>query len=113
MPTLWSAGRGLAIRAGYSLTFQPGAQQGTVSVTRRRVQLTLNVEIYDQKQSRIAVQRTGMVVDGEYAPPQEAQGRKLALNKLVSDIVRRSAIPMVNRLRNESGKGGWAAWCGC
>lgn len=69
------------------LTFQPGAQQGTVSVTLRRVQLTLNVEIYDQKQSRMLWQRTGMVVDGQYTPPQEAQGRKLALNKLVSDIV--------------------------
>ena len=69
------------------LTFQPGQQQGTVSVTSRRVQLTLNVEVYDQKQGRMLWQRTGMVVDGQYTPPQEAQGRQLALNKLVSDIV--------------------------
>jgi hypothetical protein len=51
------------------------------------VQLTLNVEIYDQKQGRMLWQRSGMVVDGQYQPPQEAQGRQLALNKLVSDIV--------------------------
>jgi len=69
------------------LTFQPGQQQGTVSVTLRRVQLTLNVEIYDQKQSRMLWQRSGMVVDGQYTPPQEQQGRKLALDKLVTDIV--------------------------
>ena len=69
------------------LTFQPGAQQGTVSVTLRRVQLTLSVEIYDQKQARTLWQRSNMVVDGQYQPPQEKQGRQLALNKLVSDIV--------------------------
>jgi hypothetical protein len=67
------------------LSFQTG--QGNVSVTRRRVQVTLNVEIYDQRQGRMLWQRSGLTVDGEYQPPQEAQGRQVALNKLVSDIV--------------------------
>ena len=67
------------------LSFQAG--QGNVSVTRRRVQVTLNVEIYDQRQGRMLWQRSGLTVDGEYQPPQEAQGRQVALNKLVSDIV--------------------------
>jgi len=68
------------------LSFQAG-QQGNVAVTRRRVQITLNVEIYDQRQGRMLWQRSGLMVDGEYQPPQETQGRQLALSKLVSDIV--------------------------
>ena len=69
-------------------TAQPNQQGATqVEVTRRRVQVTLNVEIYDQKQNRMLWQRQGLTVDGEYQPPQEAQGRQLALSKLVTDIV--------------------------
>lgn len=60
---------------------------GGVQVTRRRVQLTLNVEIYDQQEERTLWQRSGLVVDGEYNPPLEIEGRRLALEKLVNDIV--------------------------
>lgn len=69
-----------------ALAFQPG-QRGDVAVTRRRVQLTVNVEIYDQREGRALWGRTGLVVDGEYAPPREEEGRRRALEKLVADIV--------------------------
>jgi hypothetical protein len=68
------------------LAFQTG-QQGTVSVTRRRVQLTLSVEIYDARQGRTLWQRSGLTVDGEYQPPNEREGRQVALSKLVTDLV--------------------------
>jgi len=32
-------------------------------------------------------QRSGLTVDGEYAPGREAEGREVALKKLVKDIV--------------------------
>lgn len=67
------------------LAIQGGRQR--VDVTRRRVQLTLNVEIFDQRDDRALWQRNGLVVDGEYDPPTEARGRALALQKLVTDIV--------------------------
>lgn len=60
---------------------------GSVEVTRRRVQLTLSIEIYDQKQERMLWQRSGLTIDGEYQPPQDRQGRQVALSKLVADIV--------------------------
>jgi TolB-like protein len=72
--------------ADIQLSTQPG-EAGNVVVTKRRVRLTLNVEIYDQRQGRMLWQRSGLSVDGEYQPPQEAQGRQVALNKLVTDIV--------------------------
>jgi Lipopolysaccharide-assembly len=67
------------------LSFEAG--QGQVTVTRRRVQITVNVEIYDQRQGKTIWQRNGLSVDGEYQPPREADGRKLALDKLVVNIV--------------------------
>jgi hypothetical protein len=67
------------------VAFQPG--QGQVTVTRRKVQLTVDVEIVNQREGKTVWKRQGLSVDGEYDPPQEAQGRKLALQKLVNDIV--------------------------
>lgn len=68
------------------LSFQPG-QVGQVSVTARRVQLTIRVEIYDQREGRTLWVRESLMVDGEYTPPNEAEGRRKALDKLVTDIV--------------------------
>jgi hypothetical protein len=68
------------------LSFQQG-QVGDVEVTARRVQLTLRVEIYDQRESRTLWSRESIVVDGEYQPPDESSGRRKALDKLVTDIV--------------------------
>ena len=67
------------------VAFTPG--QGQATVTKRQVQLTVDVEIVDQKEGRTVWQRQGLSVVGEYAPPREAEGRKLALQKLVNDIV--------------------------
>ncbi len=60
---------------------------GNVAVTKRRVQISVNVEIYDVAEDRMLWQRSGLTIDGEYTPPREDQGRELALIKLVNDIV--------------------------
>lgn len=69
-----------------ALSFQPG-QSGNVNVTRRRLSITLRVEIVDQREGRALWERQSMTVDGEYEPNREAEGRERALNKLVTDIV--------------------------
>jgi Lipopolysaccharide-assembly len=58
-----------------------------VEVTRRMVQITVNVEIFDQKQGKSLWKRDGLVVQGEYDPNEEAKGRKIALDKLINEIV--------------------------
>ncbi len=73
--------------AGIPLSVQPGDETRAYQVTRRRVQLRVNVEIIDQRAGRPLWQRSGLMVDGEYEPPNEAEGRQLALRKLVNDIV--------------------------
>src|SRR5437773_1994110 len=67
------------------LSFTPG--QGRTDVTRRQVQITVDVELVDQREGKTLWQRQGLTVVGEYPPPQEAAGRKVALQKLVNDLV--------------------------
>jgi hypothetical protein len=64
-----------------------GGQDREVNVTRRQVQITLSVEILDQKQGRSLWQRSGLVVRGDYESGREAEGRRRALDDLVVNIV--------------------------
>ena len=71
--------------ADLPLTVQTGT--GQVNVTRRQIQITVDVTIVDQREGKTLWQRQGLTVTGEYQPPQEVDGRKIALDKLVSEIV--------------------------
>lgn len=78
-------GRVVRYDADLPVALQPG--QGQVNVTKRKVQLMVDVEIVNQREGTTVWKRQGILVDGEYTPPQEAEGRKLALDKLVTQIV--------------------------
>lgn len=67
------------------LAVQAGTGQATV--TQRQVQLTVDVEILDQREGKAVWQKQGLTVSGEYQPPREADGRRLALEKLTIGIV--------------------------
>ena len=81
--------RGVIVRyePGITESFQPATGNTGTQVTRRRVQLTLNVEVYDQHAGKMLWQQSGLTVDGEYDPGREDDGRQVALKKLVKDIV--------------------------
>lgn len=72
----------------------PVAYQGTtgatgtraVQVTRRLVSLSVNVEIVERKTGKV-IWPGSISVEGEYDPGREADGRRKALEKLVSKIV--------------------------
>jgi hypothetical protein len=64
-----------------------GDDSSRVTVTRRQVQITLSVEILDQKQGKPIWQRNGLVVRGDYQSGQESEGRRKALDDLVVNIV--------------------------
>jgi hypothetical protein len=61
--------------------------QGRATVTKRRVMLMVDVELVDQRDGKTLWKRQGLSAEGEYDPPQEQQGLKAALVKLVNDIV--------------------------
>ena len=61
--------------------------EGAVTVTRRLVQISVSVEILDQANNKPLWQRSGLLLEGDYDPGQEVQGREKALDKLVTNIV--------------------------
>lgn len=80
--------RGTIIRYEPDLPVQySGGENRTVNVTRRLVQITVSVEIIDQKLNKPIWQNRSLLVDGEYEPGQERSGRDRALEKLVTNIV--------------------------
>jgi hypothetical protein len=68
------------------VAYQAGEDRD-VNVTQRQVQITLTVEILDQKQGKPLWQRSGLMVKGDYDAGQEAEGRRKALDDLVVNIV--------------------------
>jgi hypothetical protein len=60
--------------------------QGQAVVTKRKVQLTVEVEITNQRDNT-TIWKSSVSVDGDYDPGQELEGRKIAMQKLVTNIV--------------------------
>lgn len=69
------------------IAFTGQTSTNETTVTKRMVQITVSIQIFDQKQNKMLWERQAMMVQGEYDPNQEAKGRKLALEKLINDIV--------------------------
>lgn len=65
------------------------AANNRVEVNRRLVQITVSVEIVDQKEGKTIWQRQGLTLEGDYEPGRESEsdGRRKALDKLVTNIV--------------------------
>ncbi len=54
---------------------------------RRKLQITIDVEIIDQKTGKTLWSKKGLTESGEYDERAEADGRKIAIQHLVDDIV--------------------------
>jgi len=79
--------RGRVVRYEPGITAQLVGGRGTVDVTKRLVQLTVDIEIVNQRDGKTIWSRQSLTVDGEYTPPKEKDGRQVALQKLVTEIV--------------------------
>ena len=64
-----------------------GGDSSSVTVTRRQVEITVSVQILDQKKGKALWERSGLTVRGDYQPGQEADGRRKALEDLIVNIV--------------------------
>lgn len=62
-------------------------EQKKVEVTRRLLQIVVDVKIFDQKSQKVLWERNGLMVDGDYETGKERDGRKKALEKLTTNIV--------------------------
>lgn len=61
----------------------------TLSTTnvRRRLQITVDVEIVDQTTGRVLWSRKGLAAEGEYAERAEPAGRRQAIERLINDVI--------------------------
>jgi Lipopolysaccharide-assembly len=73
--------------AAYHGAAGTGGSANQVVVTRRQVQLTVDVEIVDQKTGNVILSAKGMSVTGDYDPGRENDGRKKALDVLADKLV--------------------------
>jgi hypothetical protein len=55
--------------------------------TRRRLQITLDVQIIDQTNGKTLWEKKGLRAEGEYAERDEVGGRREAIKRVVNDIV--------------------------
>lgn len=76
------------------IAFTGGTSTGTgvnrttdVSVTRRLVQMSVDVEIIEQATGKVLFQARSMNLEGQYDPGREADGRRIALESLINKIV--------------------------
>ena len=79
-----------AIVRGTILEYQQDIPVGfstQTTSTRRRLQITIDVEIFDVQKGKVLFSRKGLRGEGEYAEREDAEGRRLAIEKLVNDIV--------------------------
>ncbi|GAC1479059.1 MAG: hypothetical protein NVS1B4_23310 [Gemmatimonadaceae bacterium] len=79
--------RGTVRRFDVDIPIAYTAAPNQATTARRRLQITVDVEIVDQTNGRILWQRKGLVAEGEYNERQEAQGRRLAVQKLVHAVI--------------------------
>jgi len=63
-----------------------GGREQNVQVDRRKVQIVVQVQILDQSTGRVLWERAGLSVEGDYTS-NEADGRKKAIERLITDIV--------------------------
>jgi hypothetical protein len=61
--------------------------QTQATASRRKLQITLDVEIVDQTTGKTIFERKGLRAEGEYAERDEAGGRRDAIKRIVNDMV--------------------------
>lgn len=71
--------------ADVPVAFSADPQQSVSA--RRRLQITVDVEILDQTTGKALWTRKGLRAEGEYAERAEAEGRRQAIDKIVNDII--------------------------
>lgn len=63
------------------------ANPGQSVTSRRKLQITLDVQILDQTSGKTLWEKKGLRAEGEYAERDEAGGRREAIKRIVNDIV--------------------------
>jgi hypothetical protein len=63
------------------------ADPNQATATRRRLQIVVDVEIYDVVLGKTIWQKKSIMGEGEYSERFEAEGRKQAINRIVNEVI--------------------------
>lgn len=79
--------RGTIVRYEIDVPVAYSADPQQATATRRRLQIVVDVELYDQVLGKTIWQKKGITGEGEYSERFEAEGRKQAINRIINEIV--------------------------
>jgi lipopolysaccharide assembly LptE-like protein len=79
--------RGIITKYEPDVPVAVSADPTQATTARRRVQVTIDVSIVNQKTGKTLWERKGLSAEGEYPERAEAEGRKQALTRIVNDVI--------------------------
>ncbi len=79
--------RGTIVRYETDVPVAYSANPQQATATRRKLQVVVDVEIYDQVQGKTIWQKKGILGEGEYSERFEAEGRKQAIGRIVNEVI--------------------------
>lgn len=79
--------RGVIARYEADIPISFSADPRRATSARRKLQVTVDLEIVEQASGRVLWQRKGLVGEGEYAERNEREGRRLAMERIASEVI--------------------------
>ena len=79
--------RGAILRYDADVPVAYSSDPSQATSARRRLAITVDVEIVDQTNGQVLFARRGLVGEGEYAEGAEASGRNIAIERIVNTII--------------------------
>jgi hypothetical protein len=79
--------RGTLLRYDTDIPIAYSADSRQVPSARRKLQLVCDIQIVDQTTGKTLWERKGLVAEGEYEENGEVAGRRLALQRLVDEVI--------------------------
>ena len=79
--------RGSIVRYDADVPIAFSADPRAANQARRQLQLVVDVTIVEQATGRTLLEKKGLTTRGEYAERNEAQGRREAIQKVITDII--------------------------
>jgi len=79
--------RGTIVKYEIDVPVAYSADPQQATATRRRLQIVVDVEIYDQVLGKTIWQKKSIMGEGEYSERFEAEGRKAAINRIVNEVI--------------------------
>ena len=79
--------RGTIVKYEIDVPVAYSADPNQATATRRRLQIVVDVEIYDVVAGKTIWQKKSIMGEGEYSERFEAEGRKAAINRIVNEVI--------------------------